>query len=133
MKIYYAHSMWKYGTKIEDYELRVIREYFPNATIINPATDIDQSGEEEDVMQRCLEAVRSADLVVFSSVDGTIGNGVFIEINYAEDTRKPVLYLQHEELVPATRFQLCIRDASLFSTHQHADVVPLTEVISWTT
>lgn len=132
MKIYYAHSQWKYGTKIEDYELRVIHEYFPRAEIINPAKDIDQSGTEEDVMQRCLEAVRSADLVVFSSVDGTIGNGVLREVEDAIWER-PVLYLQHEELVPAARFQMCIKEASLFSHLQHADVVPLTEVISWIT
>ena len=29
LKIYYAHHQWKYGTKIEDYELNLIRKRKP--------------------------------------------------------------------------------------------------------
>ena len=28
--IYYAHHQWKYGTKVETYELNLIKRYFPN-------------------------------------------------------------------------------------------------------
>ena len=50
--IYYAHHQWKYGTKIEQYELDLIRRYFPKARICNPATDIDNvDRSEEDIMR----------------------------------------------------------------------------------
>lgn len=123
MKIYYAHSQWKYGTKIEDYELRLIREYFPNTTIINPAKDIEQSGTEEEVMKRCLEEVDGADLLVFSSVDGTIGNGVLREVE-AVAWMKPVLYIQNGALIPLTKLTVERKEfGDEFSYRPHAEVI----------
>ena len=36
---YYAHHQWKYGTQIEQYEIDLIKRYFPGDAIFNPATD----------------------------------------------------------------------------------------------
>ena len=40
--IYYAHHQWKYGTQIEQYELDLIKRYFPGDTIFNPATELTE-------------------------------------------------------------------------------------------
>ena len=75
--IYYAHHQWKYGTKIEQYELDLIRRYFPKAHICNPATDIDNVDRtEEDIMRDCLETVKNSDIIALSTVDGCAGRGV---------------------------------------------------------
>lgn len=98
--IYYAHHQWKYGTRIEKYEIDVIRRYFPNANIFNPATDLilgpDMS--EQDVMDICLDVVRDSDILVFSSMDGCIGIGVDTEVREAEKEGKIILYLHHDKL-----------------------------------
>lgn len=93
MKIYYAHHIWKYGTQIEDYELSLIKQIFPNATIFNPSTDIDQSESEENIMKRCLAEVHKSDIVVFSSMNGCIGYGVSQEVNCAYSNNIRVSYL----------------------------------------
>lgn len=93
MKIYYAHHIWKYGTQIEDYELSLVKQIFPNATIFNPSTDIDQSESEENIMKRCLVEVRKSDIVVFSSMNGCIGYGVSQEVNCAYSNNIRVSYL----------------------------------------
>lgn len=93
MKIYYAHHIWKYGTQIEDYELSLVKQIFPNATIFNPSTDINQSESEENIMKRCLVEVRKSDIVVFSSMNGCIGYGVSQEVNCAYSNNIRVSYL----------------------------------------
>ena len=100
--IYYAHHQWKYGTKIEKYELDLIKKYFPNATIFNPSTDlIIQPGEtEEDIMWQCLQTVRNSDILVFSSMDGVIGTGVYHEIAEAKERDKIIFYIYKNALQP---------------------------------
>ena len=49
-KIYYAHHLWKYNTPIEEYELNVIKRYFPYHEIINPNGYIEQNRDEEIIM-----------------------------------------------------------------------------------
>lgn len=93
MQIYYAHHIWKYGTKIEEYELNLIKNTFPNARIFNPSTDIDQTLKSEDIMNICLKAVSVSDMVVFSSMNGCIGIGVFEEINLAYQHNIKVGYI----------------------------------------
>lgn len=80
MKIYYAHSRMKYNTMIERYELALIRKKFPDAEIINPNGEVDQTAGEEAIMQECLKLVDSCDMLVFSSVDGIVGKGVMQEV-----------------------------------------------------
>lgn len=93
MTIYYAHSQMKYGTEIEKAELELIRRTYPDAKIINPAEEVDQTAPEPDIMRWCLNAIRKSDIVVFSSVNSTVGQGVFSEVMYALYKKKPVYYI----------------------------------------
>lgn len=99
--IYYAHHQWKYGTKVEEYELELIKRYFPNAKIFNPSVDLTCTKEdgEEAVMNECLEIVKNSDILIFSSLDGCIGTGVYHEIKEAKKNDKLVLYIFHDTLL----------------------------------
>lgn len=98
--IYYAHHQWKYNTPEEAYELTLIRKYFPRATICNPATDLESiaTGDETIIMQECLNKVKDSDIVIFSSLDGCIGTGVYHEIKYAQKNGKVIFYIFHDKL-----------------------------------
>ena len=99
LKIYYAHHQWKYGTKIEDYELSLIQSYFPNARIFRPSADLNVEGKSEDeIMNICLNQIKMFDMVIFSSMDGLIGIGVFKEVAHAKDLGMPVYYIYKDEL-----------------------------------
>ena len=114
MKIYYAHHIWKYGTEIEKYEIEVIKSTFPKAIIVNPSTDIQQPGNynncdggdnpetitTEDTMRFCLNEVSRDDALVFSSVNGAIGKGVYDEIEKARVDNKPVYFIWGNMLIP---------------------------------
>lgn len=107
MNIYYAHHQWKYGTKIEEYELSVIRRYFPHARIINPATDISVDGmDESDIMKVCLKEVDKADIVVFSALDGCVGSGVYQEVTRAKSIGKVLYFLTQDKLFPGSLYHL---------------------------
>ena len=93
--IYYAHHQWKYDTKIEAYELALIERYFPYASIFNPSVDLKtkDGGDEEKIMAECLETVERSGFVIFSSMDGMVGKGVYEEVAYAKETGKMFLYM----------------------------------------
>lgn len=98
--IYYAHHQCKYGTQIEQYELDLIKRYFPDDKIFNPCTDIetDVNLGEEAIMKECLETVRNSDIFVFSSMDGVVGTGVFHEVQEARKHGKFIYYIFHNKL-----------------------------------
>ena len=98
--IYYAHHRWKYGTPIEQYELDLIKRYFPDDKIFNPCTDVktDVSLGEEAIMKECLETVQNSDILVFSSMDGVVGTGVFHEVQEARKHGKFIYYIFHNKL-----------------------------------
>ena len=96
--IYYAHHQWKYETDIEQYELNLIAKNFPNASIFNPRTRIKPAETEEDIMKQCLDKVMAADVIIFSSVDGCVGKGVYTEVKKSEDAGKLVLYIYKNRL-----------------------------------
>lgn len=100
MKIYYAHHRWKYGTEIETYEQNLIKATFPEATVVNPSKDIAAISYwlDKDPMYYPDDQVASSDILVFSSVDGVIGRGVYEEILEAEILGKPVYYIYQDEL-----------------------------------
>lgn len=109
MKIYYAHHRWKYGTEIETYEQNLIKATFPEATVVNPSRDIAAISywldkdpkyhpDDEFIMDQCLTEVASSDILVFSSVDGVIGRGVYEEVLKAEVLGKRVYYIYHDKL-----------------------------------
>ena len=84
MKIYYAHSRMKYNTMIERYEFALIRKKFPDAEIINPNGTVDQTLPEGDIMQECYKLIDECNILVFSSISGVIGKGVYREIKRAK-------------------------------------------------
>lgn len=98
--IYYAHHQWKYGTKIEEYELDLIKRYFPHAMIFNPATDLKSKdcGDEAIIMDECINKVLASDIVIFSAMDGMIGIGVYNEVTAAEESGKLVLCITQNKL-----------------------------------
>ena len=99
LKTYYAHHQWKYGTKIEEYELDLTKAYFPNAVIFNPSVDLNIDGKtEDDIMCICLDQVKISDMVIFSSMDGLVGIGVFKEVTHAKDLGMPVYYIYKDEV-----------------------------------
>ena len=108
MKIYYAHHLWKYNTLIEEYEIELIREAFPDATVINPNTDIELGQDEETIMRKCITSVKSCDAIVFSSLSGVIGKGVFDEISNANI----VYYINNNAVVPFVGTIEIITDSS---------------------
>lgn len=108
--IYYAHHQWKYNTSEENYELDLIQRYFPNANIFNPSHDLEHTADdgEEAVMAECLEVVRNSDILVFSSLDGCVGTGVYHEVKEAQKEGKIVFYIWQDALRPD--FSLVIRE-----------------------
>lgn len=83
MKIYYAHHIWKYNTPIEDYELECIKKCFDDAEIINPRKSLPQDRSELEILQSAYDTIKNCDALVFSTVSGMIGHGVFNEIAVA--------------------------------------------------
>ena len=49
-------------------------------------------------MQECLNKVKDSDIVIFSSLDGCIGTGVYHEIKYAQKNGKVIFYIFHDKL-----------------------------------
>ena len=100
LTIYYAHHRWKYGTQIEAYELDLIRKYYPLADIFNPSEHLDVEGKsEEEIMKDCLSTVRDSDIVIFSSMDGVIGKGVYEELMEAKRNNKPIMYIHYDTII----------------------------------
>ena len=98
--IYYAHHQWKYGSQVEEYELDLIRRYFPNAKIFNPAVDLVSTKEDGEavVMEECLSTVENSDIFVFSSVNETVGIGVYQEVMHAKNCGKIIFYICKDAL-----------------------------------
>lgn len=98
--IYYAHHQYKYKTIEETYELDLIRRYFPSMKIFNPATNLETSTtlNESAIMQECLETIRNSNILIFSSMDGIIGTGVYHEVKEAQRLGKIVFYIFHDML-----------------------------------
>lgn len=97
--IYYTHHQWKYSTKVEQYEYELIQRYFLHARIFNPSVDLNTHGlTESEIMDLCLKTVRDSDILVFSSMDGAIGTGVYHEVEEAQNAGKLVLYIFHGKL-----------------------------------
>ncbi|MFA5753320.1 MAG: hypothetical protein WC910_09650, partial [Bacteroidales bacterium] len=83
--IYYAHSVTKYGTDIEKFELALIGARFPLFQIINPNGMNDESLPEDEILRNCFSIISRGDCegLVFSSMSGLVGIGVLNEIQCA--------------------------------------------------
>lgn len=94
MKVYYAHHIWKYGTPIEDYELDCIKKRFEDAEIINPRTNLPQELSESEILDAAYGMIKDCDALVFSTVSGMIGHGVFNEITIAVNSGVAIYQLE---------------------------------------
>lgn len=94
---YYAHSVYKYNTEMEKYELSLISSSLPG-DIVNPNGTVDQTKGEKEIMSECFKLIDKCSSLVFSSVDGVIGKGVADEITYAFMREKPIYYIHHNKL-----------------------------------
>jgi len=86
MKIYYAHHIWKYGTSIEVFELSVIKNGFDfedEFEIVNPRDTLSQGISESEIMKQAFLVIDQCDALVFSTISGVVGHGVFNEVMYA--------------------------------------------------
>jgi nucleoside 2-deoxyribosyltransferase len=102
MTIYYAHHIWKYGTKIEDYELSVIHKHFDDGYIHNPAVFVNPNENEEEIMRDCFSKIDDSDALVFSDLSGITGKGVISEIEYAQSLGLPVYRIVANRIVEIT-------------------------------
>ena len=92
-RVYYGHHQWKYGTKVEEFEIEMIRTSFPKMSIFNPATDLKTDGLSEDEIRRQhLKEIDDSDLVVFTTMDGYIDKDTLSEIEHAQLCKKVVLW-----------------------------------------
>ena len=92
-RVYYVHHQWKYGTKVEEFEIEMIRTSFPKMSIFNPATDLKTDGLSEDEIRRQhLKEIDDSDLVVFTTMDGYIDKDTLSEIEHAQLCKKVVLW-----------------------------------------
>lgn len=98
--IYYAHHLFKYNTKIEEYELNLIQKYIPQYKVLNPNGDIihEDLNNETKIMNKCFEEVQRSSALVFSSISGVVGKGVYDEVNLAFSLGKPVYYIYNNEI-----------------------------------
>jgi hypothetical protein len=107
MKIYYAHHIWKYNTEIEKYEIDLIKKYFPTDILLNPNGDLgytENSGlTETEIMKICLDT--KYDVLVFSSMDGVVGHGVYNEVNHAIKLHKDIYYLNNNIITHITKVE----------------------------
>ena len=86
MKIYYAHHIWKYGTPIEVFEMSVIKNRFDfedEFEIVNPRDTLSQGISESEIMKQAFLMIDQCDALVFSTISGMVGHGVFNEVMYA--------------------------------------------------
>lgn len=105
--IYYAHHLWKYDTEIEEFELDIIRKKLPNYEIINPNKYFDFSEDmtEDEIMEICKNTVAKSNALIFSSLSGVIGFGVFSEIQKAFDIGIPVFCIVADKILSINSIQ----------------------------
>ena len=105
--IYYAHHLWKYDTEIEEFELDIISKKLSEYEIINPNKYFNFSDEQDEyeIMLECLEKVKECEALVFSSLSGIVGRGVYGEVLQALNENKEVYYLKQDKLIRVDRLE----------------------------
>lgn len=101
MKIFYSHHCYKYGTPIEEYEMELIRGGLAvdEVTVINPKDVLVQGIPESIIMENSFAVINGCDALVFSTVSGMIGRGVFDEVIYALNHGKPVYEIYGDDII----------------------------------
>jgi hypothetical protein len=100
LKVYYAHAMCLYGTKIEKEEQKHIMLAFPKCVLVNPSS---LQPSEDGSMEFYKNVVAACDCLVFSRLSGLVTSGVGIEIKHALSLEKPVYELRSGKLVQVRR------------------------------
>ena len=119
--IYYAHHQWKHNTTVELYEISLIRRYFPNASVFNPSIDLKTDSKDESlIMSECLDTVQNSDILIFSSLDGCVGKGVYQEVMQAQNQGKIIFYIYQDGL--RTDFGISERTESKRTDRMYANV-----------
>lgn len=101
VKVYYSHSMVKYGSESERNEIEHIRRIFPNARIINP-----NGGFIITCMEDCYREIMKCNIFVFTSIGPFVGKGVFEEIYRAFQIGIPIRYLHEGEFYGHVRLDV---------------------------
>lgn len=85
---------------IEEYELSIIRRYYPQeeVKIINPNGYINQNNTESQIMEDCFKTIEECDTIIFSSVNGIIGRGVYAEVQKGIKLRLKIYYIENDML-----------------------------------
>lgn len=96
MKVYFAHSMKDYGSRIEMTCIKLIRKKWPNAEVVNPKDYTPYFGSD---MELYLEIVSGCDFLVFKRWNGYITAGVGKEIKHAWKLGKKVYEIKGSEIV----------------------------------
>lgn len=100
--LYYAHHLYKYNTPIEEYEKALIAKYMPEYEILNPNGDIQHEDltNETAIMEKCFAEISRPDMggLVFSSLNGVVGKGVYDEVTLALKLGMQVLYIENNQL-----------------------------------
>lgn len=100
MKLYYAHPMSLYGSKIEQSDLKTLESL--GYEIINPSdpkiveecNNYKEKHGNDNIMNYFSDLVIKSDCLVFRSFpDGKIPSGIVAEIKTAIDNNKPVFEL----------------------------------------
>ena len=90
MKVYYAHAMPIYGTKMEMKEKEFILKNLPDAEIIDPGSFQDNIQKQKEGMEYCFKLIEKCQGVIFTKFLNHITAGVGLEINYALSKSIPV-------------------------------------------
>ncbi|HKM78952.1 MAG TPA: hypothetical protein VJZ03_07725, partial [Candidatus Bathyarchaeia archaeon] len=98
IRIYHAHAMCTYGTRIARAERKQIRTRFPRAKIIDP--DKYEGNIEKKIkgMKYCFELIKKCDALVFSRLLKKVTAGVGLEVRYALANHIRVYELRDEQI-----------------------------------
>jgi len=92
MIIYFAHPIKTYGTPREARAMKLIKERFPDAQIIDPS--IYTTDPRKFKFKHFLIRVKKCDLLIFMPFFGhVIGKGIYDELMFAKKEGKKILYL----------------------------------------
>lgn len=90
-KFYWVHSKRIYRTTAE----RILRQYlekrFQNHKLICPNRDLGKLGS----IEKYLDIIDTCEFVVATEYCGYLGRGVFTEVQYSLESKKPTLLIQN--------------------------------------
>ncbi len=114
--VYYAHHLYKYNTKVEEYELEVIKKRLPTLEIINSNGDVfhEDLSDENNIIDKCFDAIAKPGVIalVFSSVGGVVSKNVYDEVFKAKELNRIIYYLDKNILTLCNKLEFKIINES---------------------